>query len=126
MKTWQTILRFVCRFRHQVSLPEEVATALGIPLSNFLSVPQLLERLCHPSCCPTRLMRLMRRPDAEAAFSLARRVERFSRHTLCSFYFNDGWLEFLLQFDDDQKLRRIYIHHKHLQPDEGVELALRH
>src|SRR5262245_12880955 len=115
MKTWQMILRFVSRFRHQVSLPEDVAMALGISLSNFISVTELLERLCSPSCCPTRLMRLMHRHDAEAAFARALRLERFSRHTLCSYYFNDSWLEFVLQFDEAQQLRRIYIHHKHLQ-----------
>jgi hypothetical protein len=125
MKTWQTLLRFVSRFRHQVSLPEEVAMALGIHLSNFLSVPELLQRLCCPTCSPTRLMRLMHRHDAEAAFLQALRVERFSRHTLCSYYFKDGWLEFVLQFDEQQQLRRVYMHHKHLPAERGVELSLK-
>lgn len=119
------LLRFVCRFRHQVSLPEDVSMALGIPLSNFLTVSQLLACLASPSCFPSRLTRFMSRGEAEAGFRKAVRVDRFSRHTLCSYYFKDGWLEFVLQFDEQQQLRRIYVHHKDLPKEEGVELSLK-
>lgn len=124
MKTWLSLLRFISRFRHQVSLPEDVAMALGIPLSNFVSMPELLQRLCSPHCCPTRLTRLMKRQDAEAAFNRALRVERFSRHTLCSYYFKNTWLEFVLQFDEQHQLRRVYLHHNQLHREEGVEICL--
>jgi hypothetical protein len=67
----------------------------------------------------------MNRGEAEALFHRAVRIERFSRHTLCSYYFKDGWLEFILQFDEQQQLRRLYLHHKDLQQQEGVELSLR-
>lgn len=124
MKTWMSVLRFISRFRHQVSLPEDVAMALGVPLSNFVSMPELLQRLCSPNCCPTRLTRLMKRQDAESAFTRALRVERFSRHTRCSYYFKNTWLEFDLQFDEQQLLRRVYLHHKQFHREEGVEICL--
>lgn len=125
MKTWQMILRFMSRFRHHVSLPEDVSSALGIQFSNFISVSQLLRELASPRCHPTRLQRYMKRCEAEKAFQRAVRIERFSRHTLCSYYFKDGWLEFVLQFDEQGHLRRLYIHHKDLDRDEGLELPLR-
>lgn len=62
--------------------------------------------------------------EAERAFHGAIRKERFSTSSLYSFYFNEGWLEFELQFDSNALLRRVYVHHK-LINDHGVyELQL--
>lgn len=124
MKVWEKLLKLICRFRHQVSLPEDVSAALGVPLSNFSSLPFLLQELSSPYCRPTRLSRFMDRKQAEAAFAMAVKIERFSRHTLCSYYFKNGWLEFILHFDEQHKLRRLYLHHRDLSLQDGVELVL--
>lgn len=121
---FEQMIRLLCRFRHPVSLPEEVAQALGISLSNFLSPKDCIERIGSPSCCPTRLRKFMKREHAEAAFALARRKDRFLKSSLFSYYFNDAWLEFKLDFDDESRLRRIYVFHKDLHQGEGVELKL--
>lgn len=118
--------RFFLRFRYPVSLPEDVARALGIEVSNFISFEEFVSRLICPSCRPTRLKKFMPREKAEAAFHGALRKERYQQNTLCSYYFNEGWMEFILSFDEHSRLRRIYIQHKKISTDQGVELQLTH
>ncbi len=122
MQLFSAIQQMLVRFRYPVSMPNEVAASLGIqventiPFSNFLSLCQ--------TCRPSRLTKFMPRHEAERAFKGALRKERFSSSSLYSFYFNEGWLEFELQFDTNSLLRRIYVHHK-LIDDPGVyELSL--
>lgn len=66
----------------------------------------------------------MPRNLAEEAFSTARRMDRFKQCSLFSYYFDEGWLEFELRFDADARLRRVYVRHRRLPQDEGVELSL--
>jgi hypothetical protein len=66
----------------------------------------------------------MPRKDAEAAFQRARRKEHFCRNSLFSYYFHEGWLEFCLHFDEKNRLRRIYLQHKRLESELGVEIPL--
>lgn len=66
----------------------------------------------------------MPREEAEAAFETALRKEKFLHNTLCSYYFNEGWMEFVLQFDEHSRLRRIYIQHKKIEQEEGIEIPL--
>lgn len=66
----------------------------------------------------------MNRTQAEKAFEKAKRKERFGNNSLFSFYFTQGWLEFELQFDESELLRRIYIHHKLISHPNGYELPL--
>lgn len=66
----------------------------------------------------------MDRSQAEKAFEKAKRKERFGNNSLFSFYFTQGWLEFELQFDESELLRRIYIHHKLISHPNGYELPL--
>ncbi|MBS4168807.1 hypothetical protein [Parachlamydia sp. AcF125] len=116
--------RLLMRFRYPVSLPEDIAQALGISFSNFLTFDQLIERLIDPNCSPKRLKKYMPREEAEAAFELAYKKDKFLKNSLFSYYFNEGWLEFILQFDDRSRLRRIYVQHKKIQ-QEGAELRLK-
>lgn len=116
--------RLLSRFRHPVSLPEDVAIALGFDLSNFLSLEQLLQQFRRRAVHPSRLIRFMPRKEAESAFSLAVRCERFGCHTICSYHFQSTWLEFRLQFDDCDRLRRVYVLHKEIAEEEGIELPL--
>jgi hypothetical protein len=118
------LFRLMSRVRHPVSLPEDVAVALGFQCSNICSMDYLLSQLRSPSLRPTELKKLMPRKKAEALFCRACRTERFQRNTLCSFYFRRGWLEFVLQFDENSRLRRVYVQHRDIPEDRGIELAL--
>ena len=116
--------RFFLRFRYPVALPEDVAKALGIDVSNFITFDEFFSCLTSPSCCAKRLTRFMPRMQAEKAFSGAQRKEHFHRSSLFSYYFNEGWMEFNLEFDNDARLRRVYIHHRSIDQDRGIEIHL--
>lgn len=124
MKRFDFVHRFFIRWRYPVSMPEDVAGALGISLSNYLSFPEFVNLLTSPGCCPSRLMKYMPRHQAEDAFRNALRKEKFSHLTLFSYYFNEGWMEFVLQFDEQSRLRRIYLQHKDISQDTGIEIHL--
>ncbi len=105
-------------------MPEDIALALGISISNQLHFEEFVATLCCPQLRPTKLLKFMPREIAEQAFQKALRKERFSNKTLFSYYFNEGWLEFILQFDDHCRLRRIYLQHKSIAQDAGLEIPL--
>ncbi len=113
------------RIRYPVSLPEDIAFALGIPLSNHLSFQDFVKQLTCPQCRPTNLLKFMPREKAEEAFGKALRKERFATNSLFSFYFaKEGWVEFVLQFDEKSRLRRVYLQHKQIPHDQGFEIRL--
>jgi hypothetical protein len=124
MKALDHLYRFFLRFRYPVSLPEDIADALGLPLSNFVTFKEFVRQLLNPSSRPTRLTKFMPRDQAEAAFKSARRIEHFKQKTLFSYYFSEGWMEFVLLFDDQSRLRRVYLQHKQLEQEGGVEIPL--
>lgn len=124
-KALDHLYRVLLRFRYPVTLPEDVAQALGVDMSNFLTFEEFVEELTSPSCRPTRLSRFMPRDIAEAAFQSAQRKERFKYNSLYSYYFSEGWMEFILQFDEESRLRRIYLQHKRIEHEEGIEIPLR-
>lgn len=124
MGAFDRLSRLFLRFRYPVTLPEDIADALGIDMSNFLTFDELIQTLVAPGCCPTNLARLMPRERAERAFASAQRKERFAQSTLCSYYFTEGWLEFKLDFDSQSQLRRLYIHHQKIPQDRGAEISL--
>lgn len=125
MKTLDCFFRFFIRFRYPVTLPADIAESLGVKLSNFISFDELVNTLIDPACSPTKLTKLMPRKEAENAFMGAQRKESFCRTTLISYYFNEGWLEFNLQFDTESRLRRVYLQHKKIESDKGIELQLK-
>ena len=112
------------RLRYPASLPEEVAQALGLEIGNFLSFKKFLHALTSPDICPKTLFRFMPRQEAEQAFEGALRKELFAYSSLFSFYFPEGWLEFELQFDQELRLRRVFLHHKLISCPSGFELPL--
>lgn len=124
MKMWDVLSRLLIRFRYPVSLPEDVAEALGIRMSNFLTFDEFVNELVSPECRPTRLSKFMPRDKAEEAFQGAQRTERFQQNTLISYYFSEGWMEFVLSFDEHSRLRRIYLQHKQITSDKGIEIQL--
>lgn len=124
MKRSSFIERLIIRFRYPASLPEEIAFALGVEISNHLTFQEFVDRLRSPTCRPTKLIRFMPREEAEEAFESALMRERFTRNSLFSYYFNEGWIEFVLQFDDLARLRRVYLQYKDIPHDQGIEIPL--
>lgn len=124
MTPFKLIYRFLLRMRYPVSLPEEVAEDLGISVSDSWSFDSFVGELVSPACRPTRLKKYMPRDQAEAAFHGALRKERFAHNTLFSYYFNEGWMEFSLLFDEQSRLRRLYLQHRKISTQEAVEITL--
>ena len=124
MKALDVLSRFFLRFRYPISMPEDVATALGIHISNYVTFHEFVSHLSCPTCRPTRLSKFMSREKAEEAFFGAPLKEKFRNNTLVSYCFTEGWVEFILQFDDNSKLRRIYLQHKDIKQDCGLEIQL--
>lgn len=123
-RMFRPLLLLYWRLRHPVSLPEDIAADLGITLSNFLTDDEIVDEMTSSQCCPTRLKRLMSRTRAEAAFHSACRCEKFTHHTLYSYYFRGGWVEIFLKFDDKERLRRLYVNHRAISQAEGYEMNL--
>jgi len=121
MICWDRMARFLARFWHPVALPEEAVETLGIKVSNFLSYGDLVRCLESSHC---HLSRYMPRQNAEESFRKPTCVEKIGNKTLISYYFNEGWVEFILHFDRASRLRRIYLLHKEIEQDEGVEICL--
>lgn len=119
------LYRFVIRLRYPVCCPEDIGLALGIELSNSLSFDELVAKLAHGSYYADRLEKYMERPAAECAFANAQRIERFQHNTLASYYFHEGWMEFSLQFDAENRLRRVYLQHQYIPTVMGVEITLK-
>jgi hypothetical protein len=102
-------------------MPSDIAHALGIELANSVRFKDLLLQLTNQNLTLPNLTKYMPRKTAENAFKHALRKECFQHSSLFSFYFNEGWLEFALHFDETSKLRRLYIRHKLLlHPTELV------
>jgi len=123
-KVLRSCVRLWARFRYPVSLPEDLSNALGLAFSNCMTFDEIISKLTHPSTTLIRLKKFMDREEAEEAFESAYKKDRFSKNSLFSYYFNEGWIEFILYFDDESRLRRIYFQHKMIEQDEGIELAL--
>lgn len=124
MKVVNFFYQFLLRFRYPLSLPQDVANDLGIHISQYLSFQEFVHQLTHQNYQLTRLKRFMPREQAEAVFRGALKKEKFVRNSLFSYYFNEGWLEFILQFDEQSRLRRIYVQHKQIKSETGIELTL--
>lgn len=124
MKPLDRLARLFARFWYPVTLPEDVTETLGVEVSNFLSFDELIKRITQSNTNPLRLSRFMPRKDAEAAFKHATCIEHFGEKTLVSYFFPQGWIEFVLKFDRESRLRRIYLLHKDINNEEGVEINL--
>lgn len=122
MQFFTAVQQMFVRFRYPVSMPEDVAVSLGVSIENTIGFKNFLTK-CR-DCQPTRLSKFMPRTEAERAFKGALRKEKFSSSSLFSFYFNEGWLEFELQFDSNSLLRRVYVHHKLISEPGVHELPL--
>lgn len=124
MKTFNWLYRVILRFRYPVTLPEDIASDLGITVSNFLSFKEFIGQLTNQFSRPQRVKRFMQREVVEAAFESAQRKERFCRNSIFSYYIHEGWLEFRLNFDEHSRLRRVYLQHKYVVEEQGIEIPL--
>ena len=121
-------LRFVKRLKHPVSQPEDVGKDLGIQiLYNELSFEDCLSKLTDFEHTPQNLSRFMDRKQAEHFFKLAIRKESFTCCSLFSYYLYDGWLAFELTYDDQNRLRRLFVQHPALTQnrDKALEIPLK-
>ncbi len=109
MQLFESFTRLLSRFRYPVSLPEDVAHDLGMHLPNSLNFHELLQLLSSPHHRPAKLRKYMTRASAEATFEAALKKETFKSCSLFSYYFNKSWLVFALYFDEDGRLRRVYL-----------------
>lgn len=125
MQWFNAIYHVMRRFRYPVSLPEDVALALGMQMPRLLSFNEVIFSLKQPDFSQSTLVKFMPRALAEQAFVNAVRTERFFEKTLISYCFNEGCIEFALHFDKESRLRRVYLLHKEIPADQGIEIALK-
>lgn len=111
------------RFHYPLSTPEDVANDLGLQCSNLVTFQEFICYLTSPHHCLTKLVRFMPREAAEEIFRLALRKEKFSQNSLFSYCFKGGWVEFVLQFDEKARLRRLYIRHKELKQKHEISIS---
>lgn len=123
MNVLKPFLQLLIRLRYPVSLPEDVAKDLGLNISNSFTFTEFINYLTDPSHRPTKLMRFMPRHQAENIFRCALRQERFQQNSLFSYYFKGGWMEFVLEFDEHSRLRRLYIRHKILKKKHEISIS---
>lgn len=116
------LVEFFLRFRFPCSLPSEIGDSLGVEFSRYPTFPEMIDDISH--CTPTRLYKYMPRDEAEELFRTAQKKEQFVSSSLFSYYFNEGWVEFVLYFDEQSRLRRLYFQHKSIEQDEGIEIPL--
>ncbi len=120
----ESLNRLISRFRYPVSLPEDVAHDLGLYLPNTLNFQEFLHTLSSPHQRPAKLRKFMSRTLAEATFESALKKESFRSCSLFSYYFNKGWLVFALYFDEEARLRRIYLQCPSCESLDGFDLPL--
>ncbi|MBA3723142.1 MAG: hypothetical protein H0W88_12180 [Parachlamydiaceae bacterium] len=123
MKAVNFVKNLFIRFRYPFSTPEDVAHDLGLDISNFLTFREFINCLTHPQSKPAKLIKFMPRKQAEQLFKTALRKEHFQQNSLFSYRFNGGWMEFKLQFDDQSRLRRIYLQHKDLKQKHEIPIS---
>ena len=124
MKVLKPLLHLFIRYRYPVSMPEDVAADLGLNASNSLSFKEFIKYLTDPRHRPTKLTRFMPREQAEEIFRLALRKEKFQQNSVFSYHFKGGWMEFILQFDEQSRLRRLYIRHKDIKHKHEMGISI--
>lgn len=124
MKILGLFRQMMIRFRYPFSLPQDVAHDLGLDIPNVLSFSTFITHLTTPHIRPTKLIKFMPRELAEETFKTALRKERYKQNSLISYHINGGWMEFMLQFDEQSRLRRLYIRHKDLKQKYEITISI--
>ncbi len=124
MHLLESLTRLISRFRYPVSLPEDVAHDLGMNLPNTLNFQEFLLLLSSPHHRPTKLRKFMSRKRAEQTFESALKRETFKSCSLFSYYFNKSWLVIALYFDEQDRLRRVYLQCPACEKFDGFDIPL--
>jgi hypothetical protein len=124
MKFFKFALKFFIGNDVNHLLPDELLKTLGLDLKGNSSIEDLLEKLNHSKSLHIKLKKFMTKREVENAFISAEKKEHFSRHSLYSYYFSKGWVGFFVSFDQDLKLRRVYLQYKSLRYQDTIELYL--
>lgn len=124
MHLLESLTRLISRFRYPVSLPEDVTRDLGLCIPNTLNFHEFLIALSSPHHRPAKLRKFMTRRLAEQTFESALKKESFKSSTLFSYYFNKSWLVVALYFDEEERLRRIYLQCPACQEIDGFDIPL--
>jgi len=124
MHLLESLTRLISRFRYPVSLPEDVAHDLGMNLPNTLNFHDFLELLSSPHHRPTKLRKYMSRRQAEQTFESALKKEIFKSCSLFSYYFNKSWLVIALYYDEQDRLRRVYLQCPSCEQVDGFDIPL--
>lgn len=119
----EPIFTLFFRWRYPVSTPKDLSEDLGVSLSLLLASPSLVSALTSPTLSTSRLCRYMTREMAEKRFAHAIKKEKFPQYSLFSYSFKEGWIEFLLYFDQESRLRRLYVKHKNLAQQHELLLS---
>lgn len=128
MNLFQKVMSFFCRLKHPISSPEDIGKDLGIQtLHKEVSFEEFIACLMDENCLPKNIIKFMQRAEAESKLRSAIRKERFKNSSLFSYHLFHGWLAFKMVFDQENRLRRLYLQHKDLKTptDEGLEIKLR-
>lgn len=120
---YRSLSHLFIRMRYPFSTPEDVASDIGLNISNRLSFEEFIRCLTNPLYKPSKILKFMPREIAEDLFQAALRKEKFRHNSLFSYYFNGGWMEFMLQFDEQSRLRRLYIVHKDLKQKYEIPIS---
>jgi len=118
------LLAFFVRLRYPYSLPEELASDLGLPLCNSMPFARIETKICKRRWCPSTLYKFMSRDEALSTLSRAYRVDHFGCKEIVSYYFREGWIEFELHFDPEGRLRRLQLHAPKQLSLEPIEIPL--
>ena len=121
---FQGMYRAVAHLKHPISLPEDIGYALSFPVSNFVSTSELLTILKSDGFMPHNLSRFMQREKAELYFHKAITKDYFMDRSIFSYSFHNNFVEFVLEFDADSRLRRLYLRHDSILMQKGKELPL--
>jgi len=112
---WLRLTKLVARIWYPVALPEDIAHCFNLKVSNLLSQEELVRVLRKSQSYTAFLSRYMPRDIAESVFRRATSIESFGDKTIISYYFIGGWMEYVLQFDAEDRLRRVYLAHRALE-----------
>ena len=111
------------RFRYPFSMPEEVGQDIGLDVDNQITFDKFINILANPSFLPSKVQKYMSRSEADALFVHAFRSDLFQGKSLFYYYFKQGWVEFQMTYDENDRLRRMVLQNKQIAED-SIEIKL--
>lgn len=109
MSVLYALNRLFNRFRYPFSMPDDLASDLGVSIVPGMSFEGFLEHLKFSANHPTKLWKFMPRYQAERRFQSAIKKEVFPSSTFFSYSFHQSWLLLVLHFDGQSRLRRLHV-----------------